>query len=199
MIFGKRPFSGKSLLEISDRVREGEITLPLIDGDVLPEQLKEMLLKLLAKEASDRYQSADAVLADLFEFEHGDSLGSGPHTVSQGSQSQFVFDKTETMAADKTEPLNSLKTGTFENTGDKNRPPRRRTENRGRQKKEGRQTKTPRSVHGCRRHGVSWQSPVDPVERNHHRNTGSETFTPGPGLPHGQTPRAAGTFKIRVG
>jgi len=62
---GKPPFTGGSKIEISAKVLQVEPRKPSELNPGIPRGLEKIILKAMAKEVDDRYQSADEVLQDL--------------------------------------------------------------------------------------------------------------------------------------
>ena len=62
---GKPPFTGGSKIEISANVLQVEPRKPSELNPGIPRGLEKIILKAMAKEVGDRYQSADEVLQDL--------------------------------------------------------------------------------------------------------------------------------------
>src|SRR5437870_5269829 len=62
---GKPPFTGNSKIEISSKVLQVEPRKPSELNPGVPRGLERIILKAMAKEAGDRYQTADEVLHDL--------------------------------------------------------------------------------------------------------------------------------------
>ena len=62
---GKPPFTGNSKIEISSKVLQVEPRKPSELNPGVPRGLERIILKAMAKEAGDRYQTADEVLRDL--------------------------------------------------------------------------------------------------------------------------------------
>jgi len=71
MVTGKPPFSGESPVSIAyQHVRERPQPPTLVNPSV-PAPLEAVILQAMAKSPSDRYQTADALRADLDRFVHG--------------------------------------------------------------------------------------------------------------------------------
>jgi len=62
---GRPPFTGSSKIEISSKVLQVEPRKPSELNPGIPKGLERIILKAMAKEAGDRYQTADEVLQDL--------------------------------------------------------------------------------------------------------------------------------------
>src|SRR5947207_1862041 len=62
---GKPPFTGSSKIEISSKVLQVEPRKPSELNPGVPPGLEKIILKAMAKEVGDRYQTADEVLQDL--------------------------------------------------------------------------------------------------------------------------------------
>ncbi|PYS75152.1 MAG: hypothetical protein DMF73_01605 [Acidobacteria bacterium] len=62
---GKPPFTGNSKIEISSKVLQVEPRKPSELNPGVPRGLERIILKAMAKETGDRYQTADEVLHDL--------------------------------------------------------------------------------------------------------------------------------------
>ncbi|PYS45141.1 MAG: hypothetical protein DMF71_01045 [Acidobacteria bacterium] len=62
---GRPPFTGNSKIEISSKVLQVEPRKPSELNPGIPQGLEKIILKAMAKEVGDRYQTADEVLQDL--------------------------------------------------------------------------------------------------------------------------------------
>jgi tetratricopeptide (TPR) repeat protein len=62
---GKPPFTGNSKIEISSKVLQVEPRKPSLMNPHIPPALENIIIRAMAKEVSDRYQSAEAMLQDL--------------------------------------------------------------------------------------------------------------------------------------
>lgn len=62
---GKPPFTGNSKMEISSKVLQVDPRSPSQLNPGIPPALENVILKAMAKEADDRYQSSEAILHDL--------------------------------------------------------------------------------------------------------------------------------------
>jgi serine/threonine protein kinase/lipopolysaccharide biosynthesis regulator YciM len=62
---GTRPFTGNSKIEISSKVLQVEPRRPSELNPSIPPRLEAIILKAMAKDAADRYQSVDEVIHDL--------------------------------------------------------------------------------------------------------------------------------------
>src|SRR5262249_50536452 len=62
---GTPPFTGSSKIEISSKVLQVEPRKPSLLNPGIPPALENIILRAMAKEVSDRYQSAEAILKDL--------------------------------------------------------------------------------------------------------------------------------------
>ncbi len=65
MIVGKPPVSGKTVDEILNQIRTGWIARPSSFYKKVPAAFDGVVMKLLARRQEDRYQTAEALLADL--------------------------------------------------------------------------------------------------------------------------------------
>jgi eukaryotic-like serine/threonine-protein kinase len=78
MVTGKPPFSGESPVSIAyQHVRERPQPPRLVNPQV-PAPLEAVILQAMAKSPADRYQSADAMRADLDRFVHGQPVLAPP-------------------------------------------------------------------------------------------------------------------------
>jgi eukaryotic-like serine/threonine-protein kinase len=78
MVTGKPPFSGESPVSIAyQHVRERPQPPSLVNPQV-PAPLEAVILQGMAKSPADRYQSADAMRADLDRFVHGQPVLAPP-------------------------------------------------------------------------------------------------------------------------
>jgi len=82
---GKPAFSGNSKIEISSQVLHVEPARPSQIVPGMPPGLEEIILKAMAKDVEARYQSANAMLEDLYKLKASLSIGSGLLTVPPGS------------------------------------------------------------------------------------------------------------------
>jgi pSer/pThr/pTyr-binding forkhead associated (FHA) protein len=62
---GQRPVSGKTAAEIREQIRNGRVSKPSLIYKKVPPAFDAIVLKLMARNQEDRYQTALAVLADL--------------------------------------------------------------------------------------------------------------------------------------
>ncbi|HKA22401.1 MAG TPA: protein kinase [Blastocatellia bacterium] len=86
---GKSAFVGSTKIQISLQVIEVNPKRPSECGADIPGELDEVILKSIAKNVEDRYQSANALLADLRKLEailQGSSLNTRPLTPSPQSR-----------------------------------------------------------------------------------------------------------------
>lgn len=65
------PFSATSDLEVILRVSKGEVTSPALSRPDLPRQLRALVLKAMAKDRDDRFDSAQEMLLALEELQRG--------------------------------------------------------------------------------------------------------------------------------
>lgn len=65
MFTGKSPFVAKTRLEIIEKVANSRITFPPEARTILPNSLKNIILRMTAKNLHDRYQNVRDVLTDL--------------------------------------------------------------------------------------------------------------------------------------
>ena len=68
MLTGQKPFRGESDLTILERVREAKVEPPSKYNKSIPKKLEKIVLKSLAKESDDRYQTATELKDDLTRF-----------------------------------------------------------------------------------------------------------------------------------
>jgi serine/threonine protein kinase/formylglycine-generating enzyme required for sulfatase activity/FtsZ-binding cell division protein ZapB len=68
MVTGKRPFTGKSVMEIMRKHMEEEPISPREYNPDVAIQVAKIILKMMAKEPDDRYQNAEEIIADLDAF-----------------------------------------------------------------------------------------------------------------------------------
>ncbi len=70
MVTGKVPFTGESPVAVAMKHIQEQIVPPgRLAGD-LPEQMEQMIMKAVEKDAANRYKTADEFLEDLFYFEN---------------------------------------------------------------------------------------------------------------------------------
>jgi eukaryotic-like serine/threonine-protein kinase len=105
MVTGKPPFSGESPVSIAyQHVRERPQPPRLVNPQV-PEPLEAVILQAMAKSPADRYQSADAMRADLDRFAHGQPVlappaPAEPATVAVSAVTESTMAGQETFAQD---------------------------------------------------------------------------------------------------
>jgi eukaryotic-like serine/threonine-protein kinase len=106
MVTGKPPFSGESPVSIAyQHVRERPQPPSLVNPQV-PAPLEAVILQAMAKSPADRYQSADAMRADLDRFVHGQPVLAPPApdepatVVVPAAVPESSFAGEETFAAD---------------------------------------------------------------------------------------------------
>ncbi len=68
MLTEKKPFRGESDLSILERVREAKVEPPSKYNKSIPKKLENIVLKALAKEPGDRYQTATELKDELTRF-----------------------------------------------------------------------------------------------------------------------------------
>jgi hypothetical protein len=74
MVVGQPPFEGENPVSIAyQHVRE-EPTLPTVINPTIPKSFEAIVMKAMAKNADDRYPSADALRADLLRFQLGQGV-----------------------------------------------------------------------------------------------------------------------------
>lgn len=71
---GQPPVAGKSPVEIRDHILNGHVTKPSLVYKKVPAAFDAIVLKLLARNQEDRYQTATAVLKDLAPIAEGHDL-----------------------------------------------------------------------------------------------------------------------------
>ncbi len=76
LIAGRTPFIG-ALIELLWQIQHDEVPPPGRWNQAVPPELERICLKCLAKRASDRYASAQALAADLEDFRQGRRQGAG--------------------------------------------------------------------------------------------------------------------------
>ena len=105
MVTGKPPFSGESPVSIAyQHVRERPQPPSLVNPEI-PASLEAVILQAMAKSPADRYQSADAMRADLDRFAHGQPVLAPPApdeltTAAVPSAAEFAPAGAETFASD---------------------------------------------------------------------------------------------------
>lgn len=85
---GTRPFLGNSELMVMDQIVNGEPLPITIDG--YPPELARIVMRMLARDPGERYQSAAAVVEDLERFANRHSLLTGSHIVARYVQQLFT-------------------------------------------------------------------------------------------------------------
>lgn len=65
MMTGDTPFTGSSQLEVMEKVRSQELSFAKHLGLYFPDELKQIVAKMTAKEPNERYQSCDEILEAL--------------------------------------------------------------------------------------------------------------------------------------
>ncbi|MBI2819815.1 MAG: protein kinase [Acidobacteria bacterium] len=78
MLTGEKPFTGDTITAITYKVVHTAPLPPKQLNPALPDQLDTMLLKCLAKNANERYQSARDLINDLHALKAGQPLASAP-------------------------------------------------------------------------------------------------------------------------
>jgi eukaryotic-like serine/threonine-protein kinase len=105
MVTGKPPFSGESPVSIAyQHVRERPQPPSLANPDI-PAPLEAVILQAMAKSPADRYQTADAMRADLDRFVHGQPVlappaPAEPATIAVAAASEEALAGAETFALD---------------------------------------------------------------------------------------------------
>ena len=65
LIAGRLPFTGTTLAELATKIRQAAPEKPSKFQPALPASFETVILKLLAKQPGQRYQTATVLLADL--------------------------------------------------------------------------------------------------------------------------------------
>lgn len=65
LLTGRYPYVGDSQAETIRKIRDGQLTRPIKLQPDIPKRLDAIVAKMLARSADDRYQAANAMLADL--------------------------------------------------------------------------------------------------------------------------------------
>ncbi|MBN2045045.1 MAG: serine/threonine protein kinase [Anaerolineales bacterium] len=86
MFTGQLPFTGKSSQELAKLHREASPLPPSEINPLLPETLDEVILKVLSKEPSARYRTADQ-LGRVLQIVQREQLHNGPPDARRGSNS----------------------------------------------------------------------------------------------------------------
>ncbi len=68
LLTGKPPFEGKSPLQTATWILQRDLTAPSIHNPQIPKPLERCVLKMLAKNPAERFQSAGDLLAVLEEL-----------------------------------------------------------------------------------------------------------------------------------
>ncbi len=71
MVVGRPPFEGDSPVAIAYKHVREEPPLPSVLNPTVPKAFEAIVLKAMAKDPDDRYQTADALRADLMRFHQG--------------------------------------------------------------------------------------------------------------------------------
>ncbi|MBZ0284901.1 MAG: protein kinase [Anaerolineae bacterium] len=122
LVTGQLPYDAETPLAIILKHLNAPVPSTLALNPTLPEPIDQIIQKAMAKEPSDRYQSAAEMIDDLGRFERGEvvdaaRLASRPLQVSNQ-------DTVKIPKADETESAESISSTSRSNAG--NRPPRRR-------------------------------------------------------------------------
>ncbi len=118
---GVRPFDGHSEYDTLDMIARGRLRRPSTHVPEYPPALETIVLRMLAREPDERYQSADDVLADLERFISDQGVLVSERVVAKYMRELFADEIAEwedpgTLRGD--EPFASIATG----TGDETRP-----------------------------------------------------------------------------
>ena len=92
MATGRRAFGGDDLALIATRIANGILVPPRMVNPAIPEDVEDIILKLMAADPNERYQTAGDLLADLraaiVRADHAsdvaDAAGSAPSTTRSG-------------------------------------------------------------------------------------------------------------------
>ncbi len=92
MLTGRNPFRGDSRVEMMDQIATAEPRPPRMIDDTIPKELERIVLKALAKRASERYTTAQDLADDLRHFFQAETASglttTALGTVSHASRSQ---------------------------------------------------------------------------------------------------------------
>ncbi len=88
MVTGRLPFEGDTPLSIAMKHKGQEPVAPVTLNPQIPEELSQLILKCLAKEKTDRYGTAEELLAEL------DNIKSGLLTTSADEKTEKTISKT---------------------------------------------------------------------------------------------------------
>ncbi len=82
LLYGERPFDGKSPLKIMDQLRQVD-TLVIPKRDHVPSELRTICSRCLQHAPMDRYPSADALAEDLDSYLRGEPIHARPVSLKQ--------------------------------------------------------------------------------------------------------------------
>ncbi len=78
MLTGERPYTGETIGEIAIKHMNADPVLPREKNPDIPEELERITMKAMNANMAERYQSAEALLADLDAFTQSQLRGSAP-------------------------------------------------------------------------------------------------------------------------
>ena len=111
MVTGSVPFAGDSAVSVAYlHVRE-PVVAPSQRQPNVPPGLETIILTCLAKDPTDRYQSADELRADLLRFRRGQGLVGGPTTAAIAAVGASGEHRDETVAMARTSVVPSAMGG----------------------------------------------------------------------------------------
>jgi len=88
MLVGQPPFTGETPVSIAYKHVQEPVVPVTEHGVDIPPALAAITMKLLSKNADNRYPSADALLSDLDRFRQGQAIAAGAASAGQGAQRQ---------------------------------------------------------------------------------------------------------------
>jgi serine/threonine protein kinase len=112
IITGQFPFTGKTATEITRKHLEEPLTPPRVVNPHISEFVSKIIVKMMAKDPNDRYQTAEELVDDIRLARRGKSITEGKSTGSFSATKGIG--KTVIMNAVKTRtgPLNGISTNT---------------------------------------------------------------------------------------
>ncbi|GHO86203.1 hypothetical protein KSZ_42090 [Dictyobacter formicarum] len=93
MVCGRRPFTGRSMPEVTQTIIQGQLQPPHIYNPTLPDGLEQIILKALSRDRHYRYREAGMMAQELRELHlqpprHGSRMPQSPRGLQQKKISQ---------------------------------------------------------------------------------------------------------------
>lgn len=90
LLTGRKPFTGKSALEVMDQVLRQDVRSLRQLNDAIPRELERVCLRALAKRARERYRTAAEFAEELFELQSHGPLSGAAALHAAGDSSRIV-------------------------------------------------------------------------------------------------------------